>query len=295
MKKIIFSALLILTVLFSLAGCSQKITLTEKSYSLDKELSSIILTDINMDIVFEQGDSDSLSMTYYTSEGKYYYSISYTESSATLRVERKDVPAFLNFSYTFQSGCKTVVTLPADYDGNLTITTVNGDIKLDAVSASKVTSKTTNGDTVISSVNIEGEGSFKTSNGTYSVSSSSIDDFSIDSTNGNITINDSTFLEDFKVELANGTIDIKNIVSGGSINITNSNGSISLKDSDFAVLCNIENTTGSITISLKGKQRDYSVTASAVVGTTNYNNPDGGDKDVYASTSVGDIKVTFLG
>ena len=149
-KTIVLTAVLSIMCIFTLAGCQKKIHLEEKSFTAETEIKTIVIDDESMDIEFNSSSTaKNITVDYYESS-EYPLDVSVVLSSSTLRIIRNVKHTTFTPDYSWQYGCKTVVTLPKEYDGEIEVDVLNGDITVNAITAGKADFDTTNGDTLAS-------------------------------------------------------------------------------------------------------------------------------------------------
>ena len=291
-KTIVLTAVLSIMCIFTLAGCQKKIHLEEKSFTAETEIKTIVIDDESMDIEFSSSSTaKNITVDYYESS-EYPLDVSVVLSSSTLRIKRNVKHTTFTPDYTWQYGCKTVVTLPEEYDGEIEVDILNGDITVNAITAGEVDFNTTNGDIILKTVTFK-ESKLNITNGKVNVSASTLDSLEVEVTNGDIQIFQTSISNKLKTDLTNGNHLFEN-VSAVSYDLNTTNGDFNLKRIECTALVNVKVVTGSVSISMKGAKEEYKTALSTGAGKTKGETSEG-TKIITVKTTVGDITISYLG
>ena len=291
-KTIVLTAVLSIMCIFTLAGCQKKIHLEEKSFTAETEIKTIVIDDESMDIEFNSSSTaKNITVDYYESS-EYPLDVSVVLSSSTLRIIRNVKHTTFTPDYSWQYGCKTVVTLPKEYDGEIEVDVLNGDITVNAITAGKADFDTTNGDIVLKNTTLK-ETKLDITSGKVNVVGSALDSLEVDVINGDIQISQTSVSNKLKTSLTNGDHLFEN-VSAGSFDVNTTNGDFNLKKIECTSLVNVKVITGSVSISMKGAKEEYKTALSTGTGKIKGETSEG-TKIITVKTTVGDITISYLG
>lgn len=148
---------------------------------------------------------------------------------------------------------KITVAMPADFGGDMTLSTVNGSVVAQGFTAGSVDAATTNGNIQLKDFNASGKAAVRTTNGQITLTNLTAQSVTAANTNGRI-----------------------------QLDAVNSNGAVTLST-----------VNGSISGTLRGSADDYAVNAGTVNGSNNLVNSTSGGKALSAHTTNGSIDIQF--
>ena len=186
-----------------------------KSYESDGQVKEIRIDDSANEIVLQTADTDKVTIEYFDDPERPLYEI--TEKDGKLEYKKSGRGKFklINIDFSARER-KTVVTVPADYDGILDIDLSSGSVVADGIMAGQL---------------------------------------EIGNTSGSIELKDVRISGDVDLGNTSGSIEFTNLKSGGDISIGNTagsiEGSIEGSESDYTITStttagssNLQNTTG---------------------------------------------------
>ncbi|MCR5741794.1 MAG: DUF4097 domain-containing protein [Gammaproteobacteria bacterium] len=287
----ILSLLVLSIVCFVLSSCTQKITLISKTNTPATEIKNINIKELTMDIEIVSTSETNVYVEYYEHD-KYKLNITIENSNGTLVLKREEPQNSFTPTYNYQSGCKTVIYVPEEFAGKITAHSDTGDIKLDDVDADVLKITSTTGD--IKGNDIEAnEASFKSATGALSLEGSSLTNLTLKATNGSISISDTDVVEKISTSTDNGETTF-NDVKAKTFELTSKNGDMLLKKVEVESILGATVTTGDINLQLVGKKELYTTKVSTQTGETS-GATSGGSITITCTSTVGDVKVTYLG
>ena len=292
-KQFVLSILLIFMTLFCLVGCAQRLELEEKEVIADVEIKRIVLDEVTMPLeIYEDPNIENPKVSYYTHD-KYKLDVSVIYASNTLKLERKFERTTFTPTFTFDLKCKTIIYLPTNYSGELDLETTTGSMKIEGISSGEIKIDVTTGAISLNNVDVDGEVDICTTTGAVKVESLNAKELSIDSTTGDISVLNSTIEGRIETDLTSGKTSLEN-VKAESIKAEATTGLINLQSVEISVLIDANATTGDINISVLGKKEEYTTKLSSATGSTT-GATEGGSKKITCETTVGKIKVEYLG
>ena len=252
-----------------------------------------------------------------------------TEKGGKLTFTRSHENISFNIGFNFDD-THTILTLPEDYQGPMSISTNSGSIKADEIKNKDVLYlKATSGS--IKAGNIEAtELTVKANSGSISLKDVKCSgNVEIGNTSGSITLESISADGDLKAENNSGSIKMTDIACG-DLSAKNASGGASITNAECGKLdgeCNSgslhltsvnaqsingKTTSGSIKIdgiaadeivlkaksggvkgSIKGSESDYSILCSTGSGSSNLDSKRDGDKSLDVTTTSGSVKITF--
>lgn len=158
------------------------------TYAVDNPaaIRSIVLSDVDAAVeVLPSGDG-SMHAVYYTSD-KESYDIIVEGGTLYIRKKMRIMMGFLSFLFT-PGHVRLTMYLPEGYAGDLSITTVDGDITVRGVAMASLAVKATDGDISLDRSRIGGGATCKTVDGDIAVGSIAAADVSLRTTDGDIRL-----------------------------------------------------------------------------------------------------------
>ncbi len=165
-----------------------------------------------------------------------------------------------------------VLSLPADFDGELRVSTSTGSISVSDLKPNLLTLESTTGSIRLSNLNVAGAISAETSTGSVYMTNVSAAEISRRGSTGSTNLTD---------------------VSASALNARVTTGSIILDTVDAQSLT-LRATTGSISGPLAGRMVDYTIRSSVSTGSNSLPEKlDGGARTLNADTTTGSIRLSF--
>lgn len=112
--------------------------------------------------------------------------------------------------------------------------------------------------------------------------------------NSRIVLEDTYAREGLDAITSNGSVQAKNVTCDTDVTLRTSNASIHVEGVE-AKSITLKTSNGSISGAVKGAQADYAVRTATSNGRSNLANCDGGEKQLIAKTSNGNINLEFIG
>lgn len=126
-----------------------------KSYESDGQVKEIRIDDSANEIVLQTADTDKVTIEYYDDPEKPMYTVG--ESDGKLEYLKSGRGKFRLINIDFSaSERKTVVTVPADYDGLIDIDLSSGSVIADGIAAGQINIGNTSGSIELNNVSISG-------------------------------------------------------------------------------------------------------------------------------------------
>lgn len=277
---------------FNINNLATEGTYVEKTFESTKDINTIKIDDSNTDVEFTASADNKLHMTYYEND-KMYYEIS--ENNGTFGVVKKSSRKWYDNFFNVNFGKRTLsVSVPADFNGDISIKTSNNDITVTGINASEMQLRTSNNRIDVENVKVDGLLDVNTSNGGINLSDSAITgDVVCRTSNGKIEF-DKVGCANAEADSSNGSIYIESVNSSGKIDAKTSNGKIEIGDIKFVTECFLITSNNSIKGEIPGKLADYTVSSKTSNAKNNLpENMKSGDKKITANTSNGAIDITF--
>lgn len=292
---ILVLGVLVFAVAFALKGfdirkISTRPELVERNYTVTSTNQNIRIKDSNVPITVKLSKDGEIHLNYYESEDEYYE----VEEGGTLVVEKKTKYKWYNyiFNVNFQSPTFTLL-LPKDFAGELDISTSNGSITMEDISAALLELKSSNGSLNISRVTNAKVITAETSNSPISISDLSVQtDLMCNTSNGSIQL-DNILAQSINANTSNSRITATDTKSIKSTVLETSNGGVEVRDIESGSI-SLKSSNSSIKGRIKGKMTDFSITSKTSNGSNNLpEKMKGGDKTLRAETSNGSINIEF--
>lgn len=165
-----------------------------------------------------------------------------------------------------------VLSLPADFDGELRVSTSTGSISVSDLKPNRLALEATTGSIRLSNLNVAGAIDTESSTGSVYMTNVSAAEIARRGSTGSTKLTD---------------------VSANALNARVTTGSITLDAVDAQSL-NLRATTGSISGTLAGTMTDYTIRSSVSTGSNSLPETlDGGARTLNADTTTGSIRLSF--
>ncbi len=288
MKKIVYFITTLVLVLY-LVSCGLKIDLEEKIYDVDSTCENIVIEEAVMNVEIRQDKSiQNIKITYYEKEDTYYLSNNYSNVTKTYKAER--IQPNKKMSYDFSNDYSTLILVPENFSGDVTVKTSVGNMTLSGFNSKKMNLTSHVGNINLSNVNAE-DTSIKNSTGNINLNGVSGEALNVKNSTGNITLSSISVSTNLTLENSSGNI-IGDSVKSESIEATNSLGNISISKLEISTYAELKNATGDVVLSLKGSKDLYTTDLSSKIGDVK-GSTTGGNIRIKTETEVGDIKVSY--
>ncbi|MHB1154452.1 MAG: DUF4097 family beta strand repeat-containing protein [Eubacteriales bacterium] len=277
---------------FDIAKLDTEGTYEEKTYQSNENIKSITINDSNTDVKVIVSADNKLHMTYYENENAYY---EISEDNNTLSVEKKNNFKWYNNLFNFKFEKTTLLlTVPADFDGELSVKTSNNSITVIDLNTEEMLLRSSNGKIEVENVKVAGLLDTNTSNSSIYISDSAITgDVVCRTSNGKIEL-EKVECGNAKAESSNSGITITSVTSKGRIEAQSSNGRIEIDEIEFGTDLTLITSNNSIKGEISGKLADYSVSSRTSNAKNNLpENLKSGDKNITVTTSNGAIDIEF--
>ena len=165
-----------------------------------------------------------------------------------------------------------VFSLPADFDGELRVSTSTGSISVSDLKPNRLAPEATTGSIRLSNLNVTESITAETSTGSVYMTNVASAEIARRGSTGSTKLTD---------------------ISANALNARVTTGSIALDAVDAQSLM-LRATTGSISGTLAGRMADYTIRSSASTGTNSLPEAlDGGARTLNADTTTGSIRLSF--
>lgn len=268
----------------------------------------IDISELSESIRIERGNSDKLTIVYYTPENKNNVDVKEVNGTVSFSRIKNNVSLTVGFELGDTS---TVVTLPKNFDGKIKASSTSGSVNIASVDCEDLLVKSSSGSVKLENITSKKSSEISTTSGSIKVSSlTTADDFLLKTSSGSIDIEAATCKkleaestsgstkitdvssETSSFEASSGNIKLENFSSKGKIVMKSTSGNIRFEKlvSDEIIL---ESSSGSVSGSIKGSEKDYSILTKTSSGTCNLDNKRDGSKTLDAKTTSGSIRITF--
>lgn len=258
-----------------------------KTYECTTNIDNLEVYETSNEVKIVRGDVNK-PVVDYSETNNCTYEIK--ESNGTLSIERKKIKdVYFNFDFNAED-THLVITLPNSTKGDFDIKTSSGAIMITDIKCEKMALEASSGAIKITDSETK-DAALSASSGSIKVENLEANDVTVTTTSGSIHF-DNLKAKDVNVNVTSGGISFNNIdVSSLGLGATSGSvmcNDISIKDSIVA-----KTTSGSISLSLNGKENDYSIDTSITSGSCNVSDRTGGSKSIKASATSGSIIIKF--
>ena len=256
-------------------GCSKTETFVQKSWNrTGYGISGIIIEDISAEVSLIPSTDGQIHILYYESEYSTYNVNIDANGVLSFILNRAQGPD----ATREPSGMRlnTVVAVPTDFDGDVALTTVDGNILLDAISITgNLTAETVTGNITVTDSKLEQGASLST-------------------TDGNVLFRQSVIAAGkLYLNTISGSISSDSAMISGNIDAVTVSGDILfVKTTAGDVSCVA--TTGNINIAVFDRPQGYRVIAETTSGSIKAPNSDAGMYVISTKTVSGNTVVTLL-
>ena len=316
--SILIAGLVLFFVGFAMAGfqleeLSTAIPYEEKTYT-DEHVASIVVKDSNVPVEFAVSKENRVTVRYFENE-EYQYTIE--NQNGRLSIEKANHRKWYLHMFSFEwatQDVKLVVMVPESFQGDVAISTSNGQIDFSDGHVAKATLSTSNGRITVQNAETMGNLEVKTSNGRISLdrvkaggdaqlvtSNANIEvteltasNIDVKSSAGNISINNTTAALDIKVKSSNGQVVLDQVSAARNVNADTSNSGIKLTKLNVGRSVSCGTSNGKISGTIVGRMEEFSITSSTTNGDNNLpKKTDNGEKNANFKTSNSDIEIAF--
>ena len=226
----------------------------QKQYTVPADtVKALRIADENDTITLTPSTDGNVTITYYESKLDHYEVGVDAGGLLDMRyINGRKWYEYINVQWV-RPFTKITVAMPANFAGDMTLSTVNGSVEAQGFTAGTVEAATTNGNIQLKDFVASGKASVST-------------------VNGQITLN-ALVAEAVTAANTNGRIQLDGVQSGGAVTLSTVNGSIAG--------------------TLKGNADDYAINAGTVNGSNNLTNSTTGGKPLSAHTTNGSIDIRF--
>lgn len=251
----------------------------EKTFTSSTYADSVVIDVDNADITVNSDKSaDEITVSYFVCEnrrGKKLKTVNVAESGGSITLKEKTRWEYNLFLWDYKD-TDVIVTIPADREVSLDLTTDNGDVKIrGAATLKNIRIDTDNGDT-------EFVGNITAKN------------IMVDSDNGDVEIDGNLMASTLTVETDNGTFEAEGNVTVNALSIETDNGNIDAEDALIkAQVIHFITDNGDIDANLFGSRDNYKITVDTDNGDSNLENTHMGNRELYIETDNGDAYISF--
>ena len=289
---------------YSLRALDKPSSFEEKTYNYDaKKVSSIDVSDVSRDVKVIGWDKDEIKIISYESKEEYYKVDLTRDGTLTVKYINKTKWFFnLNVGFGYDDMDTLTVYIPsklhqakADFNGDINVSTVSGNIEIDGINREKSTLlATTSGDIELSSITSNGNMSLTSISGNIDFERVNIvGDFRSSTTSGDLEIDSCDISGSFGFSAISGEVDLHRVSIGGDVSFNTTSGNI-----DFERLAcenfRAESIGGDISGTIIGDPGDYRSAADSISGDINVPNYSDGKKLIDVNTTSGNINISLI-
>lgn len=173
-------------------------------------IKSIVLMDADVPVEVLPSGGSSMHATYFESD-KEKYDIEVDGDTLYIRKKIRFAIGFFMFRNS-PDDVKLTMYLPDGYQGDISVATADGDVRVYGVSASAMQVKTADGDIAVNRTHINGGASCKTIDGDISIGSITASEVSLKTTDGDIVLDRPLISNRLSCRTTDG--DIKGLLAG---------------------------------------------------------------------------------
>lgn len=237
-------------------------------FSRDYDASMVHSVSLTFDvdsITVAPSEDENVHLSWY-SRNPQKDELSVTDGILSLKAARKSLISLNVRNYD------AVLSLPADFDGKLRVSTSTGSISVSDLKPNRLALEATTGSIRLSNLNVAESITAETSTGSVYMTNVASAEIARRGSTGSAKLTD---------------------VSANALNARVTTGSIALDAVDAQSL-NLRATTGSISGTLAGRMADYTIRSPVSTGTNSLPEAlDGGARTLNADTTTGSIRLSF--
>jgi len=279
----------------------------EKHYvKLADNIKSINIDTVNVDVVVESSNSNSIEVSYFDSNISQY---KITDNDGTLVIKEQD-DNILKLNFNFITKKKDlIIKVPKklipelelrNTVGNVKLSDLNltnakiksnvGNIKLEKLNITNLSIENTAGNTVVANINSE-DGEFNINSESGNIYITTLNNFNIANIKnafGDVSLNDSSSTK-FNIDSSTGNTYINDLNNNSieSISCKITTGNINAKNINASKLISLEANFGNVYADISDKKDNYSNS-----GNTYYSKS--GSKIILVKTEYGDTRTNFI-
>lgn len=283
-----------------------------KTYECKKDVSEIKITESSNTIRIETGSVSVPTISYMEGENEGIVNISESGSNCSFTRQHTNVVTIGLFNFEDDS---TILTLPKDYAGELTLKTSSGSIHVTGdLDIKELKTNSSSGSIYIEETSTQKSMEAESASGSITIKEvSACDDFTAKASSGSIRINNVNANGEASVRTTSGSINIDNLnvkkglelestsgtITPDYVTVGNdayfhaSSGGIHFKDLSAGNDITLSASSGSINGNILGKESDYSIMSSTTSGSCNLTDSRDGAHNLDVSTKSGSIRITF--
>lgn len=250
-------------------------------------------------IEFFRSEGDNYFLSYYNAENDYF---EFTIEDGVLNLKANPQTLwFHGWGYKSTTVATVNVYLPANFTGDIDVSTTTGSIKLiNYGQLERLHATVTTGSITVQNVSIDTSLRTSSTVGTIKLQNVQTPSVNLVTTTGSIEVKDCTITTLLKTVTTVGTILIQDVITP-RIEVTSTTGSTTIQEVDTTYI-SAATTTGSVRIELTDDESEYRVEVSTTIGSVQYQgiaianqatiNPSG-SKEIHATTTTGSIRITI--
>lgn len=266
----------------------------EKSYSLDGNVSSIVVEEIDATINILPSSDKKINIKYYENGNKTYSIGKLADGSLSIR--KNKVAGLFNNLLTFSVSTPILtIEVPEKYEGKMIIENQNGNTIAEGISMGSIKVEAENGFVRIYESSVLGNLDIDTENGNIELYETQVDGTAKLSCENCRLFAQAVTASEIYTENENGFTALVNTKAKNTIFAENENGNIELSSVEFSVGAIIITENGDIRGSVIGEESDFSFNCVSTNGKCNLGNTaTQGAKQLNLRSENGDIDITFL-
>lgn len=264
----------IIGLLVSCAGCTKTETFIQKTWNRTSYgITKIALNDISADINIISSFDGQIHIMYFESEST-TYDIS-IDINGVLSFMRKNPQKTSNVTAQSQDKICTTIAIPADFAGDIDVTSVSSNFVMDtATIAGSLSAETISGKITVNNCKIGGNATLTSTSGSISVLKTelSVGEMNINTVSGDIFAEECLVNNNIIADTISSNI-LFNKVCGNNFRCTS--------------------TSGSLSLLIMNNEMGYTINAKTTTGTVNAPSGGNGSYEIFAKTTSGNITIAI--
>ncbi len=266
----------------------------EKSYSLDGNVSSIIIEERDANINIVPSADKKINIKYYENGNKTYTIGKLADGSLSIK-KNATADFFNNFLTISVSTPILTVEIPANYDGKMVIENQNGNTAAEDICMGSIKAEAENGYIRIYKSRITGNLDVDSENGNVELYETVVGGKAKLSCENGRLFSQAVTAEEIYTETENGFMALVDTKAESTIFAESENGNIELSSIEFEAGATIISENGDIRGSVIGEESDFSYNCVATNGNSNLKDMvSQGRKQLNLRSENGDIEISFL-